>query len=285
MGTKRTPKFAIIHSQRGAVLFIFILIFAVPIVFIGGYVGFVVEPGLVLVKNRMSQHQADYAALSLAYECAQYDDCRQSALNNPVVIHLPDWPASLAHNAHDSVFERVSLSVLQALTLSNKAQAADEENCKPPDCISGTVFSDGDGRIGARVEGSDEFEMRAIKAMTRRDADLKTMDIGYESEALVGFGGGDDIDAVDLSNVSSTFRGFTGCKKVEVSGQSTVDGLVQTAEDFTLSDSGIIDGTIIADGSIFDIDNSARIDGDIHLNARNILESDISAIFSGERTG
>ncbi|WP_201245928.1 DUF7305 domain-containing protein [Halochromatium salexigens] len=215
MKIKRAPLIATCRSQRGTMT-IMILIFSVPIVFMF-YIGFILQPGLALVKNRMSQHQADYAALSLAYECAQDDVCRQSALDNPdsasndeTSIHLPDWPASLAK------------SVLQVLTLSNSAYAEDSDSPTIPPISGGTVSSDDQGRIRARIEGSDESRIG------RTDLNFR-----YASEALVEFADGTGVEPVNLDDIGGIFRGFTGCEKAQIGGNSRIRGYVLTSENST----------------------------------------------------
>lgn len=229
MGIKHAPRIATRRSQRGVMLMILILIFAVPVIF-AAYLGFVVEPGLALVQNRMSQHQADYSALSLRWECEQHTDCRK--LNQNQDTSTPwGWSAPFAQTP-ERLSERILLSALQFITMSGNAHA-ETEGCNPPDCLSLS------GTKEIRGEGED-------KEVYIRFQDDRDIDFNAAAEATMEVGDdGFEPGPVD----GSILEGFVGCEKVIISGSSNVRGNVYTTHK----------------NSEIDVSGNAAINGDVVL--------------------
>ncbi|MEA3640849.1 MAG: hypothetical protein VBE63_13015 [Lamprobacter sp.] len=250
MGTKRTPRITSRRAQRGVMLFILILIFAVPIIFMA-YIGFVVNPGLDLVQNRMTQHQADYAALSLRWECQQDSECR--AVNqNPGTANPSGWPAPYAHTP-GSLSDRIVLRVLQLITLSGNAHAQ-TGGCQPPDCLRGTKKIM-DGKVYMRFES---------------DQDIRNRNLNAAAEAAME-AGVSDFEAPEING--DIFDGFFGCEKVTIKGNSEIVGNVYTTEpgsEISVKGNSEIVGNVYTTepGSEISVKGNATVEGEVQSAGR-----------------
>ena len=258
MKMKHAPRIATRRAQRGVMLMLLILLFAIPVIF-GAYLGFVLKPGLDLVQNRMTQHQADYAALSLRWECQKIPDC--STLDeNSGTANPQDWPAPYAHTP-DSVYERIALSVLQFFTLSGTAHAQDGD-CQPPDCLSGTK------------EIRDEGGKKKVYIRFKSDRDIRKSEFNAAAEATMEAGVSDfEPPVID----GAIFNGFVGCESVDIGGNSDIVGNIYTIDDDAVPE-------IIGDSVTIDDDDVFILEGDFQteLETEEALEIPNSLIVLGD---
>jgi hypothetical protein len=273
MGTKRTPRIATRRAQRGVMLLMLILMFALPIIFMA-YLGFVVNPGLDLVQNRMTQHQADYAALSLRWECEHYrnDDgeaeCRTLNQNQDTTRRW-DWPAPYAHTP-SNLSERIALTVLQLITLSGNAHAEDS-SCEFPDCLSGKKIEEKEEKI---EEKEEKIEDGKVYIRFESNQDIRNPVFNATAEATMEVGVS-DFDAPEIDG--SIFDGFVGCENVEIGGNAEIinSNVYTTDSDSWIEVSGSAE---IINSNVYTTDHDSWIEVSGNSDNAATIEGNVSSV-------